>query len=623
MNKVEYLDALKAALKDTDKDIMEEIISDYEEHFQVGTENGKTEEQICEDLGSIDDLVAEIKEVYTTDKKAEKKTEQSKEEQSKEDSDEKKGKFFGEWNFSFDNINGEAISNAINNAINTAGEALSNIDVKELGKNVKKTVEEAATSLNNFADDYLKNQGNPFDFGKRHGEGFKENVSKSYDDQEEKKNATEESNVSFGAEDSDSKPEEKKEESEKTFEASYETSEDNVETPSTEEEKTEAPEMNSETADSEQVTVAQEEKPEEVKEEAKQVESQDSKASKQLNLVVDGICADVKVRKSSNGKVNINYENNGNERQKQMYEFYSYKEGDTVYAGIRKVGKAVFFFNFATNSININVELPDYMGSVQVKTASGDINVAEVTADRVMAEAASGDITMNKIVATDFRVKSSSGDLDLNEINSVQLYASTMSGDVEANNLEAQNLTLKSASGDVNTRNVHSNIMDLSSLSGDVDIIHLKSGECKIRSTSGEVDINDITMNNADVTAVSGDLKLTGVIGDGLRASSTSGNVTVDVNVKRCHASSKSGNVDVTCSGDLNLESNSTSGNVNVHLKNYGNGYNIKSRTTSGGLYINYGEERLRNLKTGTYTYGKQSSELVLGSVSGDIHVND
>ena len=46
MNKVEYLEALKEALKDTDKDVMDEILSDYEEHFQVGMENGKTEEEI-------------------------------------------------------------------------------------------------------------------------------------------------------------------------------------------------------------------------------------------------------------------------------------------------------------------------------------------------------------------------------------------------------------------------------------------------------------------------------------------------------------------------------------------------------------------------------------------------
>lgn len=617
MNKVEYLDALKAALKDTDKEIMEEIISDYEEHFQVGVENGKSEEQICEDLGSIEDLVQEIKEVYQTDKKSEKASGDSK----KENTDEKngnKGKFFGEWNFSFDNINSESISHAINSALNTAGEALSNLDVKELGKNVKKTMEEAASSLNSFADDYLKNQGNPFDFNKKRAEGWKENVSKSYDDSEEAKEETQqESNVSFDTESENTKAPE--EEAVNEFDTSIRNeASESVETEELKktDETTEASETTDQTKTTDATTTSEgsETNQEEVK------ESTDN--SKQLNLVVEGICADVKVVKSSNGKLNVNYVNNGSDRQKQMYEFYSYKEGNTVYAGIRKVGKAVFFFNFAANTISINIELPEYMSSVSIKTASGDIMITDVKTDRLIAEAASGDIRINQVETTDFRIRSSSGDLELNDVSAVQLYAGTMSGDVEANNLDAQNLTLKSTSGDVNTRNVSSNIMDLSSLSGDVDMIHTKSSESKIRSTSGNVNINDFSMNNADVTSVSGDLKLGDVIGDGLRASSTSGNVSVNVNVKRCHASSKSGNVDVTCNGDLSLESNSTSGNVNVHLKNYGNGYCIKSRTTSGGLYINYGEERLRNLKTGTYTFGKQSSELVLGSVSGDIHVN-
>jgi len=41
MNKIEYLNALKEALKNIDISVMEEIVSDYEEHFQVGKENGK------------------------------------------------------------------------------------------------------------------------------------------------------------------------------------------------------------------------------------------------------------------------------------------------------------------------------------------------------------------------------------------------------------------------------------------------------------------------------------------------------------------------------------------------------------------------------------------------------
>ena len=67
MNKIEYLNALKDALRNVDIQIMEEIVADYEEHFQVGLENGKSEEQICEELGSIEDLVKEINEIYQPD----------------------------------------------------------------------------------------------------------------------------------------------------------------------------------------------------------------------------------------------------------------------------------------------------------------------------------------------------------------------------------------------------------------------------------------------------------------------------------------------------------------------------------------------------------------------------
>lgn len=608
MNKVEYLEALKVALKNTDKEIMEEIISDYEEHFQVGVENGKTEEQICEDLGSIEDLVSEIKEVYGTDKKSEKKEkkEEKKEENSTDGKSSNKGKFFGDWNFNFDNITGESISNVINSALNTAGEALSNIDVKELGENMKKGVEEAASLFNSFADEYLKNQGNPFDRARRNAEGSKENTSKSYDDSTEPdSNHKEESKTSF------------------EFEFDFNSSEDDKEeaTETTQKEETPEETVTSETPETAQETeeTGKSEEPETIE----KVEEPKQESQNQMNLVIDGICADVKLVKSSNGKININYENNGSERQKSMYEFYSYKEGNTVYAGIRKVGRAVFFFNFASNSIIIHVEVPENMGSINIRTASGDVIATNVCSDQMIAETASGDIHLREIHATDVKAKSASGNIDLCNIDAIQLFGKTMSGNVANNQVEAKNLTLKSSSGDVDCRELKTDILDVSSLSGDVNLLHIKVSEGKVRSTSGEVTVNDVTMNNVDISSVSGNVKVTNAIGDGLRAASTSGNVSVEVNVKRCHASSKSGNVNVICNGDLSLEANSTSGNVNINLKNYGNGYNIKTRTTSGGLYINYADQHLRNLKTGTYTYGKESTEMVLGSISGDIHVNE
>ena len=52
MNKREYLDLLKFYLKDLPKNIVDDIVFDYEEHFRIGMESGKTEAQISDELGS-------------------------------------------------------------------------------------------------------------------------------------------------------------------------------------------------------------------------------------------------------------------------------------------------------------------------------------------------------------------------------------------------------------------------------------------------------------------------------------------------------------------------------------------------------------------------------------------
>jgi DUF4097 and DUF4098 domain-containing protein YvlB len=562
MNKVEYLEALKEALKDTEESVMEEIVSDYEEHFQIGAEKGKSEEQICEELGSIEDLVNEIKEVYQT-----KNNKQENEDNSQTSSGDKKS---SERRFNIPGFDGEKIGDAINSALDSAGEAISKIDVIEIGHSLKNTLEQATSSINNFTDTYLRNS---FDFSHKNTECSSENVTKSYETGEEPGDG-EKSSVSydFGDEDVTKTV---------TEEAVENTSEDR-------------------------------------KEEDKQKKNGDG-----LNLVINGECADVTIVKSPNNKVNISYANDGNERQKQFYEFYSYKEGNTIYAGIRRVGKAVFLFHMIHSSMRIYVELPESMNHVDVKTASGDIKLFDLKAERIIVGAASGEISLNRIDSTDLRVKCTSGDIKLESVNSVQLNAGTMSGDISADGIDVKFLSMKSGSGDIETCNITAEIIDNSSISGDIELCQVKVSECKIRSTSGDIDIDGMNMNNTDASCISGKIKLQKICGDGLVVGSTSGNITLDVNVKRCHASSKSGNVDAKCEGDVVLESNSTSGNIKVGLKNYGNGYRIESRTTSGVLNIKYQDMLQSNLKSGTYTYGNQGSELMIGTVSGDIRLTD
>lgn len=616
MNKTEYLSALKKALKQIDENVMEEIVLDYEEHFQVGMENGKSEEQICEDLGSIDDLVEEIKEVYNTDNKGNKKEEKK----SDEDQTYNKNNKFKDWysNIHAITIDGEKIGNTINSALDTAGDAISKIDVNEISRSLKSTLDHATSSINNFADSYLKNQGtNPFEFNKKNAEGYTENVSKSYDDSEEAEEVSED-NVSADTESKDETSNNVQADTEnKVSEAESSEADSGSNKPDLESSKTES------VSNKEESEISEKNSEETASEADEKGNDNSQKANIGLNLVVDGICADIAVQNSTNGKINVSYENNGNERQKQMYEFFSYKEGNTVYAGIRRVGKAVFLFNPTINSIKINIEVPEHMSNINIKTANGNINISNVNSECMLVTSASGDILVDQVHTTDFRIKVSGGDIKLDGVNSNKLNAGTLSGNITANNIEGKFVSLKSTSGDVEVSNIAADVIDSSSLSGNLDVDIMKAGESKIGTTSGDIKIHELTMNNADVSCISGSIKISQVIGDGLRVSSTTGNVKADVNVKRCHASSKSGNVDVKCDGDIVLESSSTSGNVDITLKNYNNGYCIKSRTVSGALYINYDNTRQRNLKAGTYTYGNQGSELILGSVSGDIHLTD
>ena len=52
MNKQEFLAILRANLYGMDSNTVKDILYDYEEHFRIGLENNKTEEEISEALGN-------------------------------------------------------------------------------------------------------------------------------------------------------------------------------------------------------------------------------------------------------------------------------------------------------------------------------------------------------------------------------------------------------------------------------------------------------------------------------------------------------------------------------------------------------------------------------------------
>lgn len=63
MKKDAYLNEIAQGLKMYDKAYVDEIIGDYEAHFEDGLSQGKSEEEICGELGSAADVIEEIKEL--------------------------------------------------------------------------------------------------------------------------------------------------------------------------------------------------------------------------------------------------------------------------------------------------------------------------------------------------------------------------------------------------------------------------------------------------------------------------------------------------------------------------------------------------------------------------------
>lgn len=61
MTKNEYVDKLKETLVGFEEELAREILEDYEEHFEMGLKKGKSEEQICEELGDINEIAKELK----------------------------------------------------------------------------------------------------------------------------------------------------------------------------------------------------------------------------------------------------------------------------------------------------------------------------------------------------------------------------------------------------------------------------------------------------------------------------------------------------------------------------------------------------------------------------------
>ncbi len=71
MTKKEYIETLKASLRNYPYEFQTDILETFENHFQEGIKQGKSEEEIMNDLGSVEEVLENIRSMNKEEKKTE------------------------------------------------------------------------------------------------------------------------------------------------------------------------------------------------------------------------------------------------------------------------------------------------------------------------------------------------------------------------------------------------------------------------------------------------------------------------------------------------------------------------------------------------------------------------
>ena len=123
-------------------------------------------------------------------------------------------------------------------------------------------------------------------------------------------------------------------------------------------------------------------------------------------------------------------------------------------------------------------------GAARIKSGSGQVRVAELTADSVI-ETGSGEIQVG-LAAGSLQVRAGSGDVTVGTVAGV-LVVTSGSGDVRVGVAEST-ATIRSGSGDLHVRDAHTDV-GATSGSGDVVVEQLRRGVATATTASGDVTI--------------------------------------------------------------------------------------------------------------------------------------
>ena len=367
------------------------------------------------------------------------------------------------------------------------------------------------------------------------------------------------------------------------------------------------------------------------------------------HIVVDSKSADVEIYPSKDQTFTYHYVNEGSAGSKIIYRCEKRISQGTLILNIvrnekvsRKNHSSILGGVFGENpDLRLTLYLPKWAEALEVSGKSGDIKMENISIPTLKLKSMSGDLSLRQVNADKCMPESMSGDVDIRDGIFDYVLAASKSGDAQGLRIKAEKAAFKSMSGDAKFKeaefgeavvssmsgdaqgyNSRSKIISVSSMSGDAYVRELSTEDAKISSQSGDAGAEAVTSEHLLITVSSGDLEGKEISAKMLKASVVSGDMSIRGHADQMSLSTGSGDVVIVQEGDTKASINTRSGEVHFHLKNNGAGFASKV-STHGNTSYNYADLHLTDAANGIHRYGKEGSSLEIKSISGDITITD
>ena len=223
------------------------------------------------------------------------------------------------------------------------------------------------------------------------------------------------------------------------------------------------------------------------------------------NISLNLSSADVIVKPSDDGKIHISYDN--------TEETYFELETNDKRIILTQKQKSYFTFGFvffSENTFTVEIAIPEeHKGNLEINGASSEISLTDTkflgTFD---INSVSGDINIKNCKAETISTGSTSGEITVSNVNTASIEASSISGDIKITEIsEKTPVSLESTSGEVYAENVKTENLNAQSVSGDIELIKVNGKKADLSSTSGDVHLDYADFQEIIFNSVSGGIK--------------------------------------------------------------------------------------------------------------------